>query len=299
MTTAESVDKDPDRSDVLQNQNQKQDRQSTEPRSKKKNRRVSVYTKISSVPGVKLRLFSPPRQRQKWGSDQILPHTNWGDLFFDLFYVAAFYNLGNILVGDASWFGVLYFLGCYFPVIGLWTQKCYYDSQFTNGDDIFHKIFEIVVLVVLATNVSSIAPVPRMSNPDKYVDMFCFSLSLTGSALLSCARYLECYWLGRGQRKNIKHVSMVVLSYQILPLICFVASTIVAGMAFFGNSYNDDNRRELAGDSDSDGAAAGCDNNSQNHVPIILLLAGNLLAQFGLILRIGFFLPKHGNHKKL
>jgi len=314
ITTTESVDKDPDcenaralagdvadegSSDVLQHQNQNQDRQSTESRSKKGSRRVSVYTKISSAPGVKLRLFSPPRQRQKWGSDQILPHTNWNDLFFDLFYVAAFYNLGNILVGNPSWLGILYFLGCYFPVIGLWTEKCYYDSQFTNGNDIFHKVFTIVVLVALATNVSSIAPVPRMSNPNKYIDMFCFSLSLTGSTLLDCARYLECYWFGRGQRKNIEHVAMAVFSYRILPLICYVASTIVAGMAFFGNSYDDDYRRELAGDSDSDGAAADCDNNNQNHAPIILLLAGYLLAQFGLIIRVGCFYPKHGNHKKL
>eukprot|EP00588_Corethron_pennatum_P014271 CAMPEP_0194274012 /NCGR_PEP_ID=MMETSP0169-20130528/7210_1 /TAXON_ID=218684 /ORGANISM="Corethron pennatum, Strain L29A3" /LENGTH=592 /DNA_ID=CAMNT_0039017107 /DNA_START=35 /DNA_END=1813 /DNA_ORIENTATION=+ len=309
MATTESVEKNSDHadegsSDVLphqnqnQNQNQNQDRQSTESRSKMK-RSVSVYTNISSAPSVKLRLFSPPCQRQKWGSDQILPHVNWGDLFFDLFYVAAFYNLGNILVGDPSWFGILYFLGCYFPVLGLWTQKCYYDSQFTYGDDILHKVFEIVVLVVLATNVSSIAPVPRMSNPNKYVDMFCFSLSLTGSTLLDCARYLECYWFGRGQRKNIAHVATVALQYQILPLVCYVASTIVAGMAFFGNSYDGDYRRELTGDSDSDGAATDCDNNNQNHIPIILLLVGYFFAQFGLIVRVGCFYPKHGNHKKL
>ena len=27
-----------------------------------------------------LTVFSRPRQRQKWGDKQILPHTNWGDL---------------------------------------------------------------------------------------------------------------------------------------------------------------------------------------------------------------------------
>ncbi len=32
----------------------------------------------------------PPIQRQKWGDTQLLPHTNWGDLFFDLFYVVSF-----------------------------------------------------------------------------------------------------------------------------------------------------------------------------------------------------------------
>ena len=37
--------------------------------------------------------YLPPVQRQRWCDDQILPHVNWGDLFFDLFYVGAAYNL--------------------------------------------------------------------------------------------------------------------------------------------------------------------------------------------------------------
>ena len=42
--------------------------------------------------------YSVPVQRQRWGDDQVLPHINWGDLFFDLFYVAAAYNLGTLLI---------------------------------------------------------------------------------------------------------------------------------------------------------------------------------------------------------
>lgn len=34
-------------------------------------------------------LYLPPKQRQRWGDHQVHPHTNWGDIFFDLFYVAA------------------------------------------------------------------------------------------------------------------------------------------------------------------------------------------------------------------
>ena len=30
-----------------------------------------------------------PIQRQRWGDKQVLPHVNWGDLFFDLFYVVS------------------------------------------------------------------------------------------------------------------------------------------------------------------------------------------------------------------
>lgn len=42
--------------------------------------------------------YCVPVQRQRWGDDQMLPHINWGDIFFDLFYVAAAYNLGVLLI---------------------------------------------------------------------------------------------------------------------------------------------------------------------------------------------------------
>ena len=38
-------------------------------------------------------LYSPPVQRQRYGDDKVLPHVGWGDLFFDLFFVGAAYNL--------------------------------------------------------------------------------------------------------------------------------------------------------------------------------------------------------------
>ena len=47
---------------------------------------------LSYHPGI-LKFYEPPMQRQKWGDTQILPRVNWGDLFFDLFYVAAAYNV--------------------------------------------------------------------------------------------------------------------------------------------------------------------------------------------------------------
>ena len=39
--------------------------------------------------GQEFPLYSRPVQRQRWDEEQPHPHTNWGDTFFDLFYVAA------------------------------------------------------------------------------------------------------------------------------------------------------------------------------------------------------------------
>lgn len=33
--------------------------------------------------------YAPPIQRQRWNEDHVLPHVDWGDLFYDLFYVGA------------------------------------------------------------------------------------------------------------------------------------------------------------------------------------------------------------------
>jgi hypothetical protein len=33
--------------------------------------------------------YTPPIQRQRWGEEQLPHHTEWGDIFFDLFYVAS------------------------------------------------------------------------------------------------------------------------------------------------------------------------------------------------------------------
>jgi hypothetical protein len=49
---------------------------------------------VSYHPGG-FQLYRPPKQRQRWGQQQVLPRVNWGDLFFDLFYVAAAYNVST------------------------------------------------------------------------------------------------------------------------------------------------------------------------------------------------------------
>jgi hypothetical protein len=35
-------------------------------------------------------IYTHCQQRQRWGDTQLHPHTNWGDVFFDLFYVAGY-----------------------------------------------------------------------------------------------------------------------------------------------------------------------------------------------------------------
>ena len=266
-------------------------------------RRVSVYIDHKYVPGFKFRIFSPPRQRQKWGDNQVLPRVNWGDLFFDLFYVAAFYNLGTILVQNPTAEGVLYFLGCFFPIMKLWLDKMFYDSRFVYGDDVFHKLFEAAVLVNLATAVSYIAPVKYMSQPSKgNVEMFGFALSILVGAFLNTFRVIECYFFGRGQRNVIEASTLMEMKWTCLPLTFLLAATIYAGLEYFkddkGNDYDTDDHRLLA-EGDEKDEYAFCDDSYKTHVPILLLFFSVVAANLHLFVSARFLFPKNGEHKKL
>jgi hypothetical protein len=102
---------------------------------------------------------------------------NWGDLFFDLFYVAAAYNVGNIIKYSPTSQGFLYFVGCFWAVMYMWLDKMHYDARFYTHDDIYHRLFEVAVLVVLATAVLHIRPVEFLSSPSVFVDMFAYCLA--------------------------------------------------------------------------------------------------------------------------
>ena len=62
-------------------------------------RRVSIYANLNltNAPSVQIRLYAPPRQRQKWNSDYVAPHVNWGDLFFDLFDHGSLHMFWSVL----------------------------------------------------------------------------------------------------------------------------------------------------------------------------------------------------------
>lgn len=144
-------------------------------------------------------LVSRPIQRQRWSDTQIRPVVNWGDLFFDLFHVAAFYNLSSIIRQDPSWQGLLYFCACFFAILWTWIDKMYFDSRFYTGDDVWHRIFEVAVLVVLATAVVHIRPVYFLSNPQDFNDMFAFSLACVLGNVLTILRYMEVYFWVDGE----------------------------------------------------------------------------------------------------
>jgi low temperature requirement protein LtrA len=68
---------------------------------------------------------------------------NWGDLFFDLFYVSAFYNLSYMYKYEVSTANIVYFFGCFGPIMTNWMDKTHYTARFEAPNDAVHRVLEV------------------------------------------------------------------------------------------------------------------------------------------------------------
>eukprot|EP00566_Odontella_aurita_P006424 CAMPEP_0113547210 /NCGR_PEP_ID=MMETSP0015_2-20120614/12230_1 /TAXON_ID=2838 /ORGANISM="Odontella" /LENGTH=593 /DNA_ID=CAMNT_0000447741 /DNA_START=82 /DNA_END=1863 /DNA_ORIENTATION=+ /assembly_acc=CAM_ASM_000160 len=187
----------------------------------------------------RIQMFSPPRQMQRWGDKQILPHINWGDLFFDLFYVAAAYNLSYIILNSPSREGVLYFVGLMGPIMWHWFLRVFFDSRFALGDDILHRAFEVLQLCFLATVVTHIRPVDVMRS-SAYPDMFAYSLGMCCLVVCNILRFLEIKFFVVGEKAAKISANRDIVS-QMVQCVIYLAAAIVSGTRFYGNDGYDGN----------------------------------------------------------
>jgi hypothetical protein len=201
----------------------------------------------------KLRAFSRPKQRQRWGDKQVLPHTNWGDLFFDLFYVAGAYNLSTIIKGSPSIVGILYFTGLFGPLMAEWFTRMMFDARYSWGDDPWHRFLELLHLCFLATAVVHIRTVDVMSNPSEYPDMFAFSIGILFLAGGNIFRCVEIRLWVDGEEAAKRSVGLDIVNYATQSAL-YLASAYISGAAYFSgrgasdgeyNENSDGSRRAL------------------------------------------------------
>lgn len=211
-----------------------------------------------------------PRQRQKWGEAQILPHINWGDLFFDLFYVAAAYNLGTLLMSTLTPSlydrGIVYFIGVFGPLYNCWESKLFYESRYSVGD-YAHQILEVIRVFFLSFSVLHIKSIELMSDP-KSAEMFGFTLGIFIESLIRIILKIELILVGQGDREAIRNHSRRKVKVTYLPqTLFFLAAVIVSGIQLWNENHPEDgNKRYLAATTSSDAW-------SLADVPIVLCLA--------------------------
>jgi len=189
-------------------------------------------------------LYSKPNQRQRWGEPQAhLAHADYDNLFFDLFYVAFAYQLSMILRGSPTGRGLLYFFACFYCVQALWWDKTIYDSRFFVLPNLYHYLYSILVLLVLASAVVHIRPLDILENTNEDSTMFSLCLSLLLSQLLSMGREMELLLVGgAGDKELISSTASFGARSKIFPVLLISAATIYTGVQYFGN----DGHRDLA-----------------------------------------------------
>jgi len=180
------------------------------------------------------KFWLPPIQRQRWGDDQVLPHVNWGDLFFDLFYVAAAYNLAYVLKTDKSGIGFFYFLSCFGNVFStFWHSKTFYDAKFGLPEDVLHPLCEVLQLCGLASAVLHIRPVEYMSLVADNPETFLFCLANLFGSFHSIIFNAEIKYIWVDGDDSAKHASGNDLKHYLFTGLFTLAATIYSGLLYY------------------------------------------------------------------
>ncbi len=176
---------------------------------------------------------------------------------------AAAYNLAYIIKTDPNPLGLLYFLGCFGPVISVWLRKLYYDSVFQLPDDIFHAGLEIIQLTFLSGAILHIRPVTYMSN-DSYPTMFFFCLSCWLCMVYTLLSYLEIRFWGVVGESSAKYSAMTSILIDLPTFLLVSIATIYSGYQYLNHDVNDN---------------YSSNETSFQHIPIILMLSSWIVQQ--------------------
>jgi hypothetical protein len=200
----------------------------------------------------------------------------------------------------------LYLIGIFWPIMFLWTQKMHFDSRFFTRDDMWHRVYEFAVLVVLATAVLHIRPVSILSDSENNIDMFAYCLSITIGNTLSIGRMVEI-WISVEGEPAAKVVARREIGMLLGSTSFFLAAAVVAGVKYYGahdsgsiSSYATDDTANHTDDHDRFlAAAAEAPYKPMDYfdTPVWLVIAGSLMnyvTLFGVVL----WLPNDGRYKE-
>jgi Bacterial low temperature requirement A protein (LtrA) len=270
----------------------------------KHGRRINVTAEVaphdlSTFRPSRVLFYAPPRQRQRWGDTQVLPRVNWGDLFFDLFYVGATYNVSSIMLESPNRRGFLYAAGTFLPVMNIWNQKVFYDARYVIEADVVHRVSTIVGLAITGVVISNIRSVDVLSDASNQSSIFVFTLMLVVEQLFAICLYMEVYFRGIGQ-KQMKLAARRDIMYNHMHLPFYLAAMIISAILYFGDgsqisyAFHGSSGRRFLADNTNKKEMAG----EFTDIPIFLCLFGFLLNSFSFATSIIFCFPGGGRHKE-
>ena len=206
-----------------------------------------LKTKTQMIPW-----YSPPIQRQRWDDDAntMLPIINYGTLFFDLFFVAAMYNLGELLLSALLLTyddddeekqqrprhqvrAIIYFIGIFGPMFVTWETDVYYQSRYCVAD-YAHRLFEVLRFVCITAAVLFIRPMKELSNPQDHIAPFVLTLAIFLESFMHLLLNVELYYKAQGDRNAIRNHSLRKIQKQLIPTtLTYLVSASTAAVFYF------------------------------------------------------------------
>jgi Bacterial low temperature requirement A protein (LtrA) len=239
---------------------------------------------IAYHPTKRVLYYSPPRQRQKWNETQVVPRVNWGDLFFDLFYVGATYNVSSLLNLSPNGRGLLYTAGTFLPVMNIWMQKTYYDARYVMEDDILHRVLVMFAITFTGITISNIRPIEIMSDADHKPSMFVFTTMLLVEQFFASTLHLEVYLFGVGQ-PQMKHAAIRDCIFPNVSLPFYIIAMILSAIRYFGPKSDPTHNVDTT--------------TTTTDLPILFCLIGCIVKWIVQASMIILCLPKDGRHKEM
>ena len=223
------------------------------------------------VPG-----YAPPQQRLRWGETEVLPHVNWGDLYFDLLIVAMAHNLAKILETDPSLSGLFYFTCLFYPMFSIWEERMFYDSQYAPDDNFFHRGMEIIHILLVGTIIQSIGSAHVMSHPSEYANTFIFSTAFLMDSLCAAGKHDDVYRNVVGG-EEAKYHAKDDLDRKLVALTLYFSAVAFAAYEYFGVPSGTGQATSL---------------------PVVLIFVGIVFEQAATSWQTIVLVPKRGDHPR-
>ena len=191
----------------------------------------------------------------------------------------------------------------------------YFDSRFFTRDDMWHRIYEFAVLVVLATAVLHIRPVSILSDSENNIDMFAYCISIAIGNALAIGRMVEILISVEGEpaAKVVARRDLVLL---LGSTSFFLAAAVVAGGKYYGRhdyissyatdeTYPEDGGNDTANHTDDHDRFLAAASEALLYkpvdyfdTPIWLVLIGSLMNNVTLVLVVMFCMPGGGRQNE-
>jgi hypothetical protein len=174
--------------------------------------------------------YEVPKVRQ-FHEDQTTEHKiDWADLFFDLTYVAAAFQLGHMFIYEVSWLGAFEFAVVALCLHDAWRFKTLHDSTFA-ATDVVHKLLDILYMCSVASAAVFIQSKEDMENMNTSY-AFGLSLSLAVNVIVLGIEKVEIYL--RSKVPSARRYVEIEFVENVLPRFAmYVAASAYSGKQLY------------------------------------------------------------------